>query len=114
MVIKQGKYGTFLACSGYPDCKNTLSLGSNGDESGTGVNCPEKDCGGALVQKKSRRGKIFYGCNRFPDCKFAVWDKPIPKECPQCGAKFLVEKTTKRDGTFVACLTKECGYREKA
>ncbi len=114
MVIKHGKYGTFLACSGYPDCKNTLSLGSNGDESGTGVNCPEKDCGGALVQKKSRRGKIFYGCNRFPDCKFAVWDKPIPKECPQCGAKFLVEKTTKRDGTFVTCLTKGCGYREKA
>jgi DNA topoisomerase-1 len=113
MVIKQGKYGTFLACSGYPDCKNTLSLGSNGEESGTGVNCPEKDCGGTLVQKKTRRGKIFYGCNRFPDCKFAIWDKPIPKECPQCDAKFLVEKTTKRDGTFITCLTKGCGYREK-
>jgi DNA topoisomerase-1 len=114
MVIKQGKYGTFLACSGYPDCKNTVSLGSNGNETATGIDCPEKDCGGTLVQKKSRRGKIFYGCNRFPDCKFAIWDKPIPKECPQCGAKFMVEKTTKRDGSFISCLTKDCGYREKA
>ncbi|MBN1931955.1 MAG: type I DNA topoisomerase [Desulfobacterales bacterium] len=112
MVIKQGRYGAFLACSGYPDCKNTQSLNLNETSQETGVDCPEESCGGKLVQKKSKRGKIFYGCSRFPDCKFAVWDKPVPKECPICGAKFLVEKKTKKDGTVITCLTKECGFRE--
>ncbi len=113
MLIKQGKYGTFYACSGYPDCKNTQSvIPSNGGQA-TGVNCPEKDCGGTLVQRKSKRGKIFYGCSNFPDCNFAVWDKPVAKECPECGAGFLLEKTTKKQGAFQACHTKGCGYKQK-
>jgi len=114
MVIKTGRYGQFLACSGYPDCKNARSLSSNGQCEDTGVNCPEPGCDGKLVQKSSKRGKIFYGCNRYPDCKFATWEKPIPRKCPQCGADFLVEKTTKKTGTSVHCLNKECGFKEKA
>ena len=113
MLIKQGKYGAFYACSGYPDCKNTHSVVSNNGEQATGVNCPEKDCDGTLVQRKSKRGKIFYGCSSFPDCTFAIWDKPVAKDCPKCGARFLLEKTTKKQGTFQACHTKGCGYKQK-
>jgi len=114
MVIKTGRYGQFLACSGYPDCKNARSMSSNGQGEDTGVNCPEPGCSGKLVQKSSKRGKIFYGCNRYPDCTFAIWEKPIPRKCPQCGAEFLVEKTTKKAGTCILCLNKECGFREMA
>jgi len=111
MLIKEGRYGTFFACSGYPDCKNTQSTNSTGPENKTGVDCPEKDCDGELVQRSSKRGKIFYGCSRFPDCTFATWDKPVAKECPECSAKFLVEKTTKKQGTFLTCNTKGCGFK---
>ena len=111
MLIKDGRYGTFFACSGYPDCKTTLSTNSIGSGDKTGVDCPEQDCNGELVQRSSKRGKIFYGCSRFPDCTFATWDKPVAKECPECGAKFLVEKTTKKQGTFLTCNTKGCGFK---
>ena len=111
MVKKQGKYGSFLACSGYPECKNTRSLNSTSPEMSTGISCPVKDCNGMLVQKTSKRGKTFYGCNRFPGCDFALWDKPVPRECPKCGAKFLVEKTTKSKGTYFSCISDGCGYK---
>jgi DNA topoisomerase-1 len=111
MVIKEGRYGTFYACSGYPDCKTTLSTNSTNGGEKTGVHCPEQGCSGELVQRSSKRGKIFFGCSRFPDCTFATWDKPVAKECPECGAKFLVEKTTKKQGTFLACNTKDCGFK---
>jgi len=114
MLIKHGRYGTFLACSGYPDCRHTQSVNSKGAGKTTGVTCPEKGCDGSLVERKSKRGKIFYGCNRYPECTFAVWDKPVPKECPKCHAKFLVEKSTKKEGTFFSCLIKECGFKEIA
>jgi DNA topoisomerase-1 len=110
MLIKQGRFGKFFACSGYPACKNTYSVNSVEPGMDTGVNCPEKGCHGKLVQKQSKRGKIFYGCSRFPKCTYALWDKPIDKECPACGAPFLVEKSTKKKGTFYACLTEGCGY----
>ncbi len=111
MLIKAGRYGTFYACSGYPDCKTTLSTNSTNGGEKTGVHCPEQGCAGELIQRSSKRGKIFYGCSRFPDCTFATWDKPVAKECPECGAKFLVEKTTKKQGTFLACNTKGCGFK---
>ena len=111
MVIKQGKFGTFYACSGYPICKNTQSVISDKSAVETGVNCPEKGCEGKLVQRTSKRGKVFYGCNHFPDCTFALWDKPVATNCPECGAKYLLEKSTKKQGTFLACHTKGCGYR---
>jgi DNA topoisomerase-1 len=114
MVVKRGRYGGFLACSGYPDCKSTQSLNSNGNGKKIGLACPEKDCRGDIVERTSKRGKIFYGCNRFPDCTFATWDKPLDRECPVCGAIFLVEKTTKKQGTFVSCLTEGCEFKESA
>lgn len=112
MVQKQGKYGSFLACSGFPECKNTKSINADRPELKTGVSCPEKECGGELVQKTSKRGKIFYGCNRYPDCTFAVWDKPVPTPCPKCNAPFLIEKHTKKSGSFLSCQNPDCDYRK--
>ena len=112
MVVKQGKFGKFLACSGYPDCKNTQSLNANGNSRDTGIHCPQESCDGNIVERKSKRGKIFYGCSRYPDCTFAFWDKPIPGECPDCKAAFLVEKSTKKEGTFHICLTEGCDFKQ--
>ncbi|MBU1162878.1 MAG: type I DNA topoisomerase [Proteobacteria bacterium] len=112
MVLKDGKYGKFLACSGYPECKNTKSINSNQTDKTTGVKCPEKGCTGEIVERRSKRGKIFYGCNRYPDCTFALWDKPVAENCPDCGAEFLLEKSTKKQGAFLTCLNKECGYKK--
>jgi DNA topoisomerase-1 len=112
MLIKEGRYGSFYACSGYPECKNTLSTNTNNSGKATGVHCPENGCSGELVERSSKRGKIFYGCSRFPDCTFAIWDRPIAKKCPECGAEFLMEKTTKKRGTFLLCNTNGCGFKQ--
>ncbi len=114
MVVKRGRYGEFLACSAYPDCKNTESLNANGANNKLGIKCPENHCDGEIVERRSRRGKIFYGCSQFPKCEFATWDKPIDKTCPQCGAKILLEKTTKKEGTILTCPSKECSYKDTA
>ena len=114
MLIKNGKYGTFYACSGYPECKNTQSVASNNGGQATGVKCPEKECDGELVQRKSRRGKVFYGCSLYPACTFAIWDKPVAKECQLCGANFLLEKSSKKQGAYLACHDKDCGFTQKA
>ena len=114
MVAKRGRYGDFMACSGYPECKQTQSFNSGNNAKPIGVKCPEKDCDGDLVEKTSRRGKVFFGCNRFPDCKFASWNKPVAKSCPICESPYLLEKTTKRKGTFLLCPTEGCGYEEVA
>ncbi|MCK4840233.1 MAG: type I DNA topoisomerase, partial [Desulfobulbaceae bacterium] len=105
MVYKHGRFGKFLACSGYPACKHIKAQS-------TGVPCPEESCGGDIVQKISKKGKVFYSCNRYPKCTFAIWDKPVKKPCPDCGASFLVEKTTKKDGLQLRCADKSCGYTE--
>jgi DNA topoisomerase-1 len=112
MVVKRGKYGEFLACSGFPQCTHTESLNDTRSGNAVGVNCPEPNCGGQIVERRSKRGKIFFGCNRYPDCKFASWDRPVNKPCPVCGASYLLEKNTKRDGIFLACPNPECGYKE--
>jgi DNA topoisomerase I len=112
MVIKRGKYGEFLACSGFPECSHTESINGGANGKSIGVNCPEPGCEGQIVEKKSKRGKIFYGCSRYPECTFATWDKPVNKACPACGAPHLIEKTSKRDGTYFACANRECGYKE--
>jgi DNA topoisomerase-1 len=114
MVQKTGRFGPFLACSAYPDCKNTRSLNVRdaSKPEPTGVKCPEEGCGGELVQRRSKRGKAFYGCNRYPKCSFAVWNKPVPQTCPECHAPFVVEHTTKRDGRHLKCFKKECTYKE--
>ncbi|MGQ9508363.1 MAG: type I DNA topoisomerase [Thermodesulfobacteriota bacterium] len=103
MIIKNGKFGRFLACSNYPTCKFTQSLT-------TGVSCPQENCNGEIVERRSRKGKVFYSCTNYPQCTFALWDKPIPEQCPQCGFPFLVEKQ-RRSGTLKRCPNKDCGYR---
>jgi DNA topoisomerase-1 len=114
MVQKQGRFGPFLACSAYPACKNTRSLKGKDPSKAepTGVRCPEKGCDGELVSRRSRRGKVFYGCSRYPSCTFAIWDRPVTKPCPQCGAPFLVESTSRSYGPHLRCLDKECAYKE--
>ncbi|MFO8111751.1 MAG: type I DNA topoisomerase [Desulfosalsimonadaceae bacterium] len=112
MVVKQGRYGDFLACSGYPECKNTRSVHGNGKGNPTGVSCPEEGCSGEVIEKRSKRGKVFYGCSRYPDCTFALWDKPVQRQCPDCGAPYLVEKETKKEGRMLRCATRGCGYKE--
>ncbi|MDD7602798.1 MAG: type I DNA topoisomerase [Firmicutes bacterium] len=102
MVIKSGRFGEFLACSGYPECKNTRAIVKTID-----VKCP--DCGGDIVVKRGKSGKVFYGCSNYPSCKKAFWYKPTNKKCPQCGS-LLLERKTK--GSQLACSNDQCGYRE--
>ena len=106
MIVKSGKFGRFLACSNYPACKSTRAID-------TGVRCPQEGCGGALVERRTRKGKVFYSCSNYPRCTYALWDKPIPEKCPQCQHPFLVEKQGK-GGAVVRCPQKECGYRATA
>jgi DNA topoisomerase-1 len=116
MALRRSRFGVFYGCTGYPECKNLRKTGPAKPAAApkpTGVTCPE--CGkGEMLEKSSRRGKTFWSCSRFPDCKFALWKKPIPKECPDCKAPFLLEKTTKKLGTQYVCNTEGCGYVEDA
>ena len=102
MAIKHGRFGDFLACTGYPECKNTKPIVIH-----TGVNCPE--CGKEIVQKRSRNGRIFFGCSGYPDCKVSFWNKPVNEKCPKCGS-LLVERKTKT--TQYACSNRECDYKK--
>ncbi len=156
MVLKKGRYGEFLACSGYPECKNTRKLvqvngkteirkdelldekcprcesqlakkhGRFGEftacsnypdcryikQETTGVTCPL--CNeGEIVQKKSRRGRIFYSCNAYPNCKFVLWQKPVPSSCPKCDASYVLEKQTKKEGLIRYCGESECSWRQE-
>lgn len=108
LVIKRGRYGKFIGCSNYPNCKHMEPLEKPED---TGVGCP--DCNqGTMLKRKSRYGKVFYSCARYPDCKYAVWNLPVAGACPKCGHKMLTIKTTKRRGTEKVCPQKECDYAE--
>jgi DNA topoisomerase-1 len=101
LVLKQGRFGEFTACSSYPACKYVK-------QKSTGLVCP-KD-GGDVVERKSRRGKVFFGCANYPDCDFVLWNRPVLEPCPQCKAAFLVEKTTKKHGRQLLCNNEECDY----
>lgn len=104
MVIKHGRYGKFLACPGYPECKNTKPLTQE-----IGVQCPV--CDGHIVERKSKKGRTFFGCSNYPECNFVSWDKPTGEKCPQCN-DVLVEKKTKSQSS-VKCINKECDYKVK-
>jgi DNA topoisomerase-1 len=106
MLLRWGKFGKFLGCSGYPECKNIQPLEKPVD---LGIKCPECTEGN-IKERKSRWGKIFYGCDKYPECKFASWDKPMPTPCPDCASPILVEKLTKRKGRTHRCYKKDCGY----
>jgi len=96
LVSRNGPYGRFISCSRRPDCKFTKPIT-------LGIKCPE--CGlGEIAARRTRRGKTFYGCTRYPECTFAAWDKPRMVPCPNCGAPFLVEKETRKAGLVLRCL----------
>ena len=105
MVIKSGRYGKFLACPGYPTCKNTKQL----VDTTAGV-CPK--CGGNIVARKSKRNRKFFGCENYPKCDFATWNEPSKEQCPQCG-KTLFKKNS-RTGNKLVCLTENCGFEKAA
>ncbi len=105
MVVKTGRYGRFLACSSYPKCKGVKPFS-------LGIPCPGDSCEGQLVEKQTRKGKVFYGCNRYPDCKFATWDKPVNQSCPQCKASLLYEKTSRSEQGLIYC--RKCRYSPPA
>ena len=84
MVIKRGRFGKFLACSRFPECRNTRSVSASGGSVNTGVPCPQCKQG-EIVEKRSKKGRVFYSCNRYPECDYALWDKPVPAPCPRCG-----------------------------
>ena len=102
MVKKLGRFGYFLACSGFPECHNTKSIPL--------AKCPCKGCGGDIVERKTKgRGKSFYGCTNYPKCNFISHFKPIDQYCPQCGW-FLVEKFDKKNGSYKSCINPDCNY----
>jgi DNA topoisomerase-1 len=104
MMVKRGRFGPFLSCSRYPECKTIKKI-----EKKTGVMCPE--CGkGELVERRSiKTRRAFYSCNRYPDCKFAVWSKPTGEKCPKCGSLLVFAKDN-----MVACSNKECDFKKEA
>ena len=102
MVIKTGRFGRFLACPGYPECKNAKPLIVN-----TGAKCP--DCGADIIERKSKKGHTFFGCSAWPKCNFMSWDAPAEENCPKCGKILFKKKTGK-----LVCLTKDCGFEKSA
>ncbi|MDY0234457.1 MAG: type I DNA topoisomerase [Gudongella sp.] len=101
MVVKNGRFGKFLACPGYPDCKNTKPIIET-----IGVECP--DCGGEIVKKRSKKGRVFFGCNNYPECKFVSWDEPIKEKCPQCNGPMVIKRFKAKN--VIKCLDEKCGY----
>ena len=103
MVVKVGRFGKFLACPGYPECKNTKPLIFR-----TKAKCPE--CGGDVIEKKTKRGSSFYGCSNYPKCNFMTWDAPSDEVCPRCGKSLF-----KRKGNVLYCPdTEGCGFTKPA
>jgi DNA topoisomerase-1 len=101
MIIKMGKFGKFLACPGYPECKNTKPL-----QQDTGALCPV--CGSKVLQKKSKNGKTYFGCENNPKCQFMTWETPQQEKCPKCGSNLF-----KKRGGVLHCLKDECGFEQE-
>ena len=104
MVVKVGRYGKFIACPGYPECKNIIKYVEK-----TGVKCPK--CGGDVIIKRTKTKRIFYGCSNYPECDFVSWNEPTNEKCPQCGG-ILFKKKGKKPTLF--CATEGCGYTKTA
>ena len=105
MVIKKGRFGEFLACPGYPECKNAKPIVEKLD-----VPCPK--CGNAIVAKKSKKGKKFFGCSGYPECDFVSWYEPVKEKCPECDS-YMVLKYSKSKGKYIQCSNTECGYKKE-
>lgn len=105
MVVKHGRYGKFLACPGFPDCRNTKPIVTD-----TGVKCPK--CEGAIVERKTKRGKAFYGCKKYPECDFVTWDMPLKDNCQTCGS-FMVRHNFKNGRFITMCGSEACPTRQQ-
>ena len=106
MAIRSSRYGEFLGCSGYPECKTILQ------PEAARVDEPCFKCCGELVQRKSRKGLVFYGCKNYPTCDFVAWGKPVGRTCPQCNAQPLIENSYRGRVTGIKCNNRDCGYKE--
>ncbi len=104
MVIKSGRFGKFLACPGYPDCKNTKPIINK-----INVKCPK--CDGEVIKKRSKKGRTFFGCSNYPDCDFVSWNEPVNEKCPQCGEYMFTKRN--KSGTTINCSNKECKFSKK-
>lgn len=103
LIMKRGRFGKFIACSNYPECKFTKAIG-------LGIACPEETCEGEIAPRRSKKGRTFYGCTKYPDCKFTSWDKPVGEACPECKNPFLIEKWKKNEDTSILCPN--CGFKK--
>jgi DNA topoisomerase-1 len=103
LILKRGRFGKFIACSNYPDCKFTKPISM-------GIKCPEDNCEGDISPRRTKKGRTFYGCSKYPDCKFTSWDKPVAEPCPSCKYPFLVEKWKKDEPTTKLCP--KCGEKK--
>jgi DNA topoisomerase-1 len=108
LIIRSGRYGKFIGCSNYPDCKYIEPLEKPED---SGVQCPQCKKGN-ILKRKSRRGKIFYSCARYPECDYAIWNEPLAQPCPTCHWPITSIKTTKRSGTQRVCPQQDCKFAE--
>lgn len=104
MVVKMGRFGKFLACPGYPECKNTKAIHDIID-----VKCPK--CSGDIVRKRTKKGRTFYGCINYPECDFVSWDEPVSEKCPNCGEYMIIKRNRKNE--TIKCSNSECGYIKK-
>src|SRR5213596_1926456 len=105
LLEKRGRFGKFLACSCYPECKTTKPVT-------LGIACPETGCTGQLVERRSRKGRTFFGCSAYPNCKFVVWRRPVPEPCPKCGAAFVTERALK-NRTVRSCAREGCDFERE-
>ena len=105
LAVKDGRFGEFTACSAYPECKY-IKLKE------VGLDCPRDGCGGRIVERRSRRGRVFFGCSNYPKCDFVTWYRPIAESCPSCGKAYVLEKITKKDGTTHFCDNEGCGFKK--
>ncbi len=105
MIVKQGRFGRFLACSGYPECKNNKPYS-------IGISCPKKNCTGSIVERRTKRGKVFYGCSNYPNCDFASWYLPVAIACENCGSPYLEQRNTQKQGNFLYCPKCKTRYEQ--
>jgi len=106
MIVKVGRFGRFLACSGYPDCNNAKPYT-------IGVSCPNEGCSGKIIERKSKRGKLFYGCSEYPRCDFVSWHRPVNSTCPTCQSPYLEERYTAKNGEYLYCSKCKSKYEKK-
>ncbi|MPM73999.1 DNA topoisomerase 1 [bioreactor metagenome] len=104
MVIKQGRFGDFLACPGYPECQNTKPLARE-------VEAPCPKCQGTVLEKRSKKGKTFFGCSNYPNCDFVSWHEPSTEKCPECG-EIMLKRYSKAKGDYLECSNKSCKYKK--